>query len=203
MSDAPASMPQLILASQSQSRRGMLEAAGVRFTTIPAHLDERAVEAALGEAAAETLALALAGAKACAVSAIHAADLVLGSDSLVVSGGRRFDKPASREEAADHLRWFSGKEMELHSAAALARGGAVVWGHADKARLLVRRLDEDFIAGYLDAEWPEVAGCVGVFRIEGRGVHLFEAIDGDHFTVLGMPLLPVLGALREQGDVGL
>ena len=149
--------------------------------------------------APEVIALALAGAKAQAVSTEQPQSLVLGSDSLVVAGGRRFDKPASREEAADHLRWFSGKAMELHSAAALARGGAVVWSHAAVARLLVRVLDEAFIARYLDAEWPEVGGCVGVFRIEGLGVHLFEGIEGDHFTVLGMPLLPVLGALRTFG----
>ena len=187
----------LILASQSASRRAMLTAAGVDFRAIPAHLDERALEAALKGEAPEVIALALAGAQA--VSTEQPQSLVLGSDSLVVAGGRRFDKPASREEAADHLRWFSGKAMELHSAAALARGGAVVWSHAAVARLLVRVLDEAFIARYLDAEWPEVGGCVGVFRIEGLGVHLFEGIEGDHFTVLGMPLLPVLGALRTFG----
>jgi septum formation protein len=192
-------MTRLILASKSGSRRAMLSAAGVDFIAIPAHLDERALEAGLAGEAPEVVALALASAKAGAVSCQHAGDLVLGSDSLVVSGGRRFDKPASREEAAEHLRWFSGKEMELHSAAALARDSAVVWGHAACARLRVRALDEDFIARYLDAEWPEVGACVGVFRIEGLGVHLFESIDGDHFTVLGMPLLPVLGALRDQG----
>ena len=196
-------MTRLILASQSFSRKAMLEAAGVGFAAIPAHLDERAVEAEFTGAAPDALALALAGAKAAAVSALHPDALVLGSDSLVVSGGRRFDKPASREEAADHLRWFSGREMALHSAAALVRGGAVIWGHADVARLKVRALDEAFIARYLDAEWPEVSGCVGVFRIEGLGVHLFKAIDGDHFTVLGMPLLPVLGALREFGGMEL
>ena len=193
-------MTRLILASQSFSRKAMLEAAGVRFTAIPAHLDERAVEAEFAATAPEALALGLAGAKAAAVSALHPGDLVLGSDSLVVSGGRRFDKPASRDEAADHLRWFSGREMELHSAAALVRGGTVIWGHADVARLKVRALDEAFIARYLAAEWPEVSGCVGVFRIEGLGVHLFDEIDGNHFTVLGMPLLPVLGALREFGE---
>lgn len=189
----------LILASKSGSRQAMLTAAGVDFRAIPAHLDERALEAALAGAPPGELAVALAGAKALAVSAEHAGALVLGSDSLVVARGRRFDKPASREEAAAHLRWFSGGEMELHSAAALARDGAVVWRHAALARLRVRVLDEAFISRYLDAEWPEVGACVGVFRIEGLGVHLFEHIDGDHFTVLGMPLLPVLAALRNFG----
>jgi septum formation protein len=126
---------------------------------------------------------------------------VLGSDSLVVVEGRRFDKPTSRENAEEHLRFFSGKVMELHSGAALARAGQTVWRHGEVARLHVRALDEAFIAQYLDAEWPEVAGCVGVFRVEGLGINLFETLDGSHFTVLGMPLLPVLGALRNQGVI--
>lgn len=177
----------------------MLSAAGVPFEAVPAAVDERAVEAALGDAPAPDIALALAQAKALAVSA--PGRLVLGSDSLVVVEGRRFDKPASREDAVDHLRFFSGKAMELHSAAALARDGTVVWRHAALARLQVRALSEDFIAAYLDAEWPEVSHCVGVFRIEGPGVQLFEEIEGDQFTVLGMPLLPLLGALRDLGEM--
>ncbi|MFC3096573.1 Maf family protein [Alteraurantiacibacter palmitatis] len=189
----------IILASKSASRQAMLKAAGVPFEAMPAAVDERAVEAALGDAAAPHIALALAEAKALAVAA--PGRLVLGSDSLVVVEGRRFDKPASREDAADHLRFFSGKPMELHSAAALVRDGKVVWRHAALARLQVRLLSDDFIAAYLDAEWPEVSSCVGVFRIEGPGVQLFEAIEGDQFTVLGMPLLPVLGALRDWGEL--
>jgi len=192
-------MPQLILASQSASRRAMLDAAGVAHDAIPAHVDERGIEAALSAAPPPDIALALAQAKALAVSAQHPGALVLGSDSLVVVDGRRFDKPTSRDNAAEHLRFFSGKAMELHSAAALARDGAIVWRHADIARLHVRPLSEAFIAAYLDAEWPEVSYCVGVFRIEALGVQLFESMDGSHFTILGMPLLPVLGALREQG----
>jgi len=124
---------------------------------------------------------------------------VLGSDSLVTVDSRRFDKPRSRAEAAEHLAYFSGKVMELHSAAALARGGRTEWDHTDVARLKVRDLSDAFIAGYLDAEWPAVSGCVGVFRIEALGVQLFESIEGSHFTVLGMPLLPVLAALRARG----
>lgn len=189
----------LILASQSGSRKAMLEAAGVPFEAVPAQLDERALEQALGDAAPDRVALALAEAKALAVSALHTGRLVLGSDSLVEVDGRRFDKPASREEAAAHLRHFSGRQIHLHSAAALARGGKVLWSHAVLARLTVRDLSEPFITAYLGHEWPAVAGCVGVFRIEGRGVQLFEGIDGDHFTVLGMPLVRVLSALRDLG----
>lgn len=187
----------MILASQSASRRAMLDAAGVAYRSQPAHVDERAIEAALGEAAPTQVALALAAAKALAVSAAHSDDLVLGSDSLVECGGQRFDKPRDRAAAAEHLRFFSGKVMHLHSAAALARGGAIVWQDASVAALQVVTLSDAFIERYLSLEWPEVAGCVGVFRIEGRGVQLFSEIHGDHFTVLGMPLLKVLGALRE------
>lgn len=191
----------LILASQSGSRRAMLEAAGVPFMALPAALDERALESGLGTAPPDRIALALARAKAEAVSAAHPARLVLGSDSLVVCDGRRFDKPGDRAEAADHLHWFSGRTLELHSAAALVRDGAVVWDHAALARLEVRSLSDGFIESYLDHEWPAVAGCVGVFRIEARGVQLFKAIAGDHFTVLGMPLLPLLSALRDLKEL--
>jgi septum formation protein len=124
---------------------------------------------------------------------------VIGSDSVVSAGGRLFDKPRDRDDAVEHLRFFSGKEMQLTSAVALASGGRLDWSHAQTARLQVRRLSEAFIAEYLDAEWPEVGYTVGVFRLEGRGVQLFDRIDGDHFTILGMPLLPLLGALRTRG----
>lgn len=178
----------------------MLRAAGVPFEVVAADLDERALEADMTGAAPDEVVQALAAAKAVAMQ--DAGDrLVLGSDSLVAVEGRRFDKPESREAAAEHLRFFSGKVMELHSAAALVRGGRVEWVGHDLARLKVRPLSEPFIAAYLDAEWPAVAGCVGVFRIEGRGVQLFERIAGSHFTVLGMPLLDVLAALRELGEL--
>lgn len=191
----------LILASKSASRRAMLDAAGVGYESIPADVDERGLEAGLVGAAPEAVAVALAEAKALAVSHAHSGRLVLGSDSLIEVEGRRFDKPESRENAAEHLQFFSGKVMRLHSAAALARDGALVWRHGALAKLHVRGLSDSFIHSYLDREWPAVAGCVGVFRIEDRGVQLFEAIEGDHFTVLGMPLLAVLGALREQGEL--
>lgn len=189
----------LILASKSASRRAMLDAAGVAYDSIPADIDERAVEAGLAGASPADVAEALAVAKAAAVAALHPGALVLGSDSLVVCDARRFDKPASRDEAAEHLRFFSGKVMELHSAAALLRDGGCEWSHTALARLHVRELSEDFIEHYLACEWPAIGHTVGAFRIEGPGVQLFEAIEGDQFTVLGMPLLPLLGALREQG----
>ena len=191
----------LVLASNSGSRRAMLDAAGVTYEAMPAAIDERAVEAELAGASAGGVALALAAAKALAVSAARPGALVLGSDSLVEVAGKRFDKPASREDAAAHLRFFSGRTMHLHSGAALARDGQVVWQHGEVALLQVRALSGAFIADYLTAEWPAVAGCVGVFRIEALGVNLFDQIEGSHFTVLGMPLLAVLAALRVHGEL--
>lgn len=189
----------IVLASNSASRKAMLSAAAVEFDAIAADVDERALEAEMDDAEPAEIAQALAAAKAAAVSALHPDRLVLGSDSLVEVDGRRFDKPTSREQAEDHLRFFSGRAMTLHSAAALAREGRIVWIGSDFARLAVRDLSDDFIAAYLDLEWPAVSHCVGVFRIEGPGVHLFERIMGDQFTILGMPLLPVLDALRVEG----
>jgi septum formation protein len=191
--------PRLILASKSASRRAMLDAAGLAYDSIPADIDERAVEAGLAGASPAEVAEALAVAKAAAVAALHPSALVLGSDSLVVCAGRRFDKPGSRAEAAEHLRIFSGQVMELHSAAALVRDGGCEWSQAALARLHVRELSEDFIDHYLTFEWPAIGHTVGAFRIEGPGVQLFSEIEGDQFTVLGMPLLPLLGALREEG----
>lgn len=198
----PAAHP-LILASKSASRRAMLDAAGVVYQAIPASIDERALEAGMPGAAPSEIAEALSVAKAAAIAADHPGAWVLGSDSLVVAGGRRFDKPASCAEAAEHLRFFSGKVMELHSAAALVRAdgssAGCEWSHSALARLHVRALSEDFIAHYLDAEWPAISHTVGCFRIEALGVQLFERVEGEHFTILGMPLFPVLGALREAG----
>jgi len=191
----------IVLASQSASRRAMLETAGIAFMAQPAHLDERAIEIGMKGATPDAIALALAEAKALAVSRQRPGAIVLGSDSLVEVEGHRFDKPGTRAEAADHLRFFSGRTMQLHSAAALAIDGQAKWRHAALARLRVIEMSDAFITDYLDHEWPAVAGCVGVFRIEGRGVRMFEAIEGDHFTVLGMPLLAVLAALRELGEL--
>jgi septum formation protein len=189
----------IVLASKSASRRTMLGAAGVEFEVRPAAIDERALEAELGGTDPARVALALAEAKALSVDGNGLP--VLGSDSVVSVDGRRFNKPASRSQAAEHLQFFSGKTMELHSAAAIAVGGHLRWSHLARAELKVRELTDDFIERYLVVEWPEVAQCVGVFRIESVGVQLFESIDGDMFTVLGMPLLPVLGALRELEEL--
>ena len=187
----------LILASSSAIRRQMLDAAGVEYEAVPASVDEAAIKVALGPGHA--VAQKLAEAKALAVSLERPDDWVVGSDSVVSVDGRRFDKPRTREEAEEHLRFFADKVMTLTSSVAIARDGELQWSDIDSAELHVRPLSDGFIRAYLDAEWPEVGYCVGVFRLEGRGVQLFSAIDGDYFTILGMPLLPLLGALRERG----
>ena len=183
----------LILASTSAIRRQMLDAAGVGYRAMKPAVDEDAVKAPLNDAT--EIASELAAAKAGSIGG----DWAIGSDSVVSVQGRLFDKPRDRSEAADHLRFFSGKTMMLTSAAAMARGGVLDWSHVETARLQVRSLSDAFIADYLAAEWPEVRYTVGVFRLEARGVQLFESIDGDYFTILGMPLIPLLGALRERG----
>jgi septum formation protein len=188
----------IILASSSVIRRALLDQAGVAYEVVPPEVDEDPIQAA-HEGQDFELALALAEAKAADVSTRHPDDWVIGGDSVISIEGRRFSKPADRDEAAEHLRYFSGKPMRLVSAVALARGGGVDWNHIADAVLHVRPLTDDFIAAYLDAEWPAVAPCVGVFRMEARGVTLFDEVEGDHFTILGMPLLPLLGALRERG----
>ena len=190
----------LMLASQSASRRAMLTSADVPFHAEAVGVDEDAAKASLDRLSPRDLADALAELKAIKGSQRYPADLVLGSDSLVaLADGSRLDKPTSRDEAAEHLQRLSGGRHALWSAAVIAERGAPVWRHVAVAHLHVRPLSPMFIEDYLDAEWPAVAGCVGCFRIEGAGVQLFDRIEGDHFTVLGMPLLPVLGYLRIRG----
>lgn len=191
----------VILASQSASRRAMLTAAGVPFEARAADMDEDDLKRELIGVPGCEVAKILAEAKALAVSMGAPGRLVLGGDSLVEAAGRQFDKPKTREQAAEHLEFFSGKEMRLHSAAVLIRDGVTVWKTCELAKLRVRTLSPAFIDSYLDSEWPAVSGCVGVFRIEALGVQLFEHIEGSHFTVLGMPLLAVMAALREQGEL--
>ena len=171
----------------------MLDAAGVEYQATRPQVDENELKLGLTDPEDEALQLAIA--KAVSIPG----EWVIGSDSVVSAGGCLFDKPRDRDEAAEHLRFFSGKPMQLTSAVALAHGGTLDWSHVESATLQVRPLSEEFIAEYLDAEWPEVGYTVGVFRLEARGVQLFDRIDGDHFTILGMPLIPLLGALRTRG----
>ena len=190
-------MPALILASGSSIRRKMLEDAGAEFEVIPADIDEEAEKE--GKDSLEAIAKGLAEAKAVAVSRTRPGDWVIGSDSVIAVDGRPFSKPRDRQEAAEHLRFFSGKKMLLVSAVALARDGKVEWDTFGPAELEIRELSEAFIQAYLDAEWPEVGNTVGVFRMEGRGVQLFDKVTGGHFTILGMPVFPLLRQLRQRG----
>lgn len=186
----------LILASTSAIRRQMLDAAGVEYEAGRPDVDEDAVKARLSDPV--EIARALAAAKACS---IDRPEWVIGSDSVVAVDGRLFSKPRDREEAADHLRLFSGRTMELTSGVALAFSGKVDWVYAETSHLSVRTLSDKFIEQYLEAEWPEVGYCVGVFRLEGPGIQLFDSIRGDYFAILGMPLLPLLGALRDRAVI--
>ena len=189
----------LVLASQSASRQAMLAAAGVPFEAVPARVDEEAAKAAMAHLSPRDLADALAELKAVKIATQVPGALVLGSDSLVaLADGTRLDKPVDRDDAACHLRAMSGGIHDLWSAAVIAENGRAVWRQVDRARLHVRPLSDAFIDRYLDAEWPAIAGCVGCFRVEGPGVQLFNRVEGSHFTILGMPLLPVLAYLRER-----
>ncbi len=174
----------------------MLEQAGLSFEVRSPDFDEGAAKQQ--GFAGEQLVRILAEGKAASLDLGDGA-WVIGSDSSVSVAGTSYSKPNDREEAAAHLHAFSGEEMLLSSGVALARRGQVEWSHAETAQLRFRELSHAFIQHYLDEEWPEVGYCVGVFRLEGRGVNLFETIEGNYFTVLGMPLLPLLGELRRQG----
>jgi septum formation protein len=192
----------LVLASQSASRRAMLDAAGVPHEAVAAQVDEDSAKESLiaGGISARDLSDALAELKAMKVSRMLPGALVLGGDSVVaLDDGTLLDKPVSRDDAAEHLRMMSGRHHDLYSAAVIAEGGRAVWRHVDRARMHVRTLSEDFIQAYLDREWPAIGGCVGCYRMEGPGVQLFSRTEGSHFTILGMPMLPLLDYLRVRG----
>ncbi|MGN6123944.1 MAG: Maf family protein [Sphingomonas oligoaromativorans] len=194
----------IILASGSASRRAMLEAAGVGFEIVRPQVDEDAAKDALKAEGIEArgLADALAELKAVAVSRRMPGRIVIGSDSTVaLADGTMLDKPDTRERAAEQLRRMRGGTHRLVSAVVGARDGVPVWRHVDVAKLHVRDFSEAFLEAYLDAEWPAIAGCVGCFRIEGPGVQLFSRVEGSQFTILGMPLMPLLGWLRDVGEM--
>jgi septum formation protein len=177
----------------------MLEAAGVPFVAMDALLDEEAAKRRFGEMGAADLAGALAEAKARSVHA-DTSDLVLGSDQILErDDGTMLSKPSSRDEALGQLRSLSGRTHRLHSAAAIVEGGETVWRAVESVALEVRPLSDEFLHGYLDEEYEAIRWSVGGYRIEGLGAQLFERIEGSHFAILGMPLLPLLAYLRERG----
>ena len=188
----------LVLASKSDVRGKMLAAVGLRFEIRPAQLDERAVEAEAGTADAAAAARLLARAKATAVARILPGRLVLGADQTLARGAKRFSKPASREQAAEQLRALRGRTHDLHSALALVRDGNVLFDCVDGARLTMRDISDRFLEDYLDMVGDAALASVGAYQLEGIGVHLFERVDGDFFTILGLPLLPLLAYLRQN-----
>jgi septum formation protein len=188
----------LILASQSQARQALLASAGIAFAAIPAEIDERAIQLASGLSSPGEIAALLARKKAVSVSLRHPGQFVVGADQTLALQERLFSKPADRAQAAEQLRALAGRMHELHSAVAVARDGETLFADAAVARMTMRTLDAAAISAYLDAAGEAVTRSVGAYQLEGFGVHLFERIEGDHFTILGLPLLPLLKFLRSE-----
>ena len=192
----------LILASQSRARQMLLANAGIAFEAIPADIDERAVQKASGLSAPGEIAKLLAREKALWISQQKPGRVVVGADQTLALGSRLFSKPAGRAAAADQLRLLAGNSHELHSAFAVARDGKILFADVSIARMTMRQLNESEIETYLDQAGDAVTTSVGAYQLEGLGVHLFERIDGDHFTILGLPLLPLLAFLRSERLLG-
>jgi len=189
----------LVLASKSAARRALLQAAGVAIEIRPAEIDERAVEARAGIAPAGEVAALLAREKAKAAAAASPDRIVVGADQTLALGVRRFSKAADRAAAREQLRALRGATHTLHSAVAVVRSGAVVFEHADAAHLTMRAFSDAFLERYLDTVGDAALASVGGYQLEGPGVQLFERVEGDHSTVLGLPLLPLLAYLRAAG----
>ncbi|MCC8946173.1 Maf family protein [Bradyrhizobium sp. Arg62] len=188
----------LILASQSRARKMLLENAGLDFEALPADIDERAVQKNSGLSAPGEIASLLAREKALFVSRQRPGQYVVGADQTLALGQRMFSKPAGRTQAAEQLGLLAGRTHELHSAVSVARDGKVLFSDVGVARMTMRRLAAAEIESYLDHAGEAVMTSVGAYQLEGLGVHLFERIEGDHFTILGLPLLSLLAFLRAE-----
>jgi len=189
----------LVLASGSKIRRTLLAAAGVALEIAPADIDERAVESAVPSSSPAAVAALLARAKASAVAQLHPGRLVLGADQVLALDGRRFSKPADRADARAQLRALAGRAHELHSAIAFVQDKTVLFEYVGTARLTMRAFSDEFLERYLDAAGAAATESVGGYQLEGLGVQLFDAVDGDYFTVLGLPLLAAMDFLRRHG----
>ena len=196
-----AKVERIILASASTARAGLLRSAGVDFTVEPASIDESCLkrEARQRGDSAIDCASELAAEKARAVSHRHPDALVIGADQILAVGEEWFDKPADLAEAYAQLRALRGRTHRLETAAVVACGGDLLWRGTSSPEMCMRRFSDAFIAAYVAAEGEVLLGSVGAYRLEGRGVQLFSRITGDHFAVLGLPLIELLGFLRERG----
>ncbi|QDW35871.1 septum formation protein Maf [Bradyrhizobium sp. KBS0727] len=193
----------LILASQSRARQMLLGNAGISFEAVAADIDERAVQKNSGLTSPGEIAGLLAREKALFVSSRNPGRYVIGADQTLALGERQFSKPSGRAQAAEQLRLLAGNSHALHSAVAVARDGKIVFADVSIARMTMRQLSENEISAYLDAAGDAVTTSVGAYQLEGFGVHLFERIEGDHFTILGLPLLPLLKFLRRERLLGI
>jgi septum formation protein len=195
-------MAEIILASASAARQAMLRNAGLSFAVVPAQIDESAIRDALRAegTGGRDIADALAEAKALKLSRRFPAALVIGCDQMLqCADGSLLDKPQSPEEAAVQLQALSGASHQLLSAVVLAQGGSAIWRHIGLASMTIRRLSDDFITAYVAAHWDEIRHCVGCYQVEAAGVQLFSAIDGDPYTIQGLPMLELLDYLRVSG----
>jgi len=194
--------PRIVLASGSSSRRTLLAAAGVVFETRPAEVDEEAIRQALRvnvpDSTPAQVADVLARAKAEAVSGVLPEDLIIGADQILALDGAIFSKPADMDAARRTLIALSGRTHQLHSAVVLAQGSKTVWSFTDTAHLTMRALTSAQIGRYLAEAGSRVLSSVGAYQLESLGIQLFERIEGDYFTILGMPMLPLLAALRDR-----
>ena len=195
----PEAARQLILASGSAARKAILEAAGLNFDVVPANIDEPAIRDAMTNTKATVeIAAAIAAKKARTVSELHPDALVIGADQVLALGGKIFAKARSHAEAHEILVMLRGRTHELVSAVALARGGTVHWQATAMAEMTMRDFSNEFIGSYLERMGERALQCVGCYEIEGLGIQLFDDIDGDYFTILGIPLLPLLARLRQE-----
>ncbi|MBR1131229.1 Maf family nucleotide pyrophosphatase [Bradyrhizobium iriomotense] len=188
----------LILASQSSARKVLLANAGLAFEAVTADIDERGIQTGSNLSDPREIALLLAREKAKAVSADRPGSYVIGADQTLALGSRLFNKPAGRPQALAQLRDLAGNSHELNSAVAVVRDGKIVFEDVSVARMTMRPMSEAELSAYLDAAGDAVTRSVGAYQLEGLGIHLFERIEGDHFTILGLPLLPLLAFLRSE-----
>jgi len=188
----------LILASQSSARKMLLANAGLEFAAVTADIDERGIQSASALSDPREIALLLAREKAKAVSANYPGSYVIGADQTLALGDRLFNKPAGRPQALAQLRDLAGNSHELNSAVAVVHDGQIVFEDISVARMTMREMTEDELSAYLDAAGDAVSTSVGAYQLESLGIHLFERIEGDHFTILGLPLLPLLAFMRRE-----